>query len=331
MAEFTEQQVYEALGLGAQAQEPAEPAAQPSQVQTDGAQEQEPAEPAQVETTPAEGADTVPPAEVADPDDPEDEADTGTEVGKQPLTPEQRRANAAKRREQEQQAQQAAINQAVQAAVRQEQDKQAAVMNEFFAKAGLKNTITGEPITTMEQFNAWNQQFEQAKLQRDLKAGKLTPEGLATAIGNHPIVQQAQQLISQDAAAKQTQQMEAAKAKINGEIEEIHKIDASINSLEDLTKASYWPELYAMTKRGYSIKDAHFLLNHQRLETAKVEAARQQSMNNARGKNHMTATATPRGGGSISVPAADMALFRQFNPNATDAEIQAYYNKYMKR
>ena len=328
MAEFTEQQVYEALGLGAQAQELADPADQTSQVDTpEGAQAQEVADPAQVETTPAEGEDTDPAAVEADPGEPEYDADTDAPAGKQPLTSEQRRENAAKRRQQEQQA---AINEAVQAAVRQEQDRNAAAMKEFFAKAGLKNTITGQPITTMEEFNTWNQQYNEAKLQRDLKNGKLTSEGLATAIGNHPIVQQAQKLVTQDAAAKQAQQTAEAKAKIDAEIAQIHKLDASISSLEDLTKASYWPQLYAMTKKGYSIQDAHYLLNHERLEQAKLEAARQQGMNAARSKDHLTPTGTPRGGGAISVPAADMAMFRQFNPNATDAEIQAYYNKYTK-
>lgn len=328
MAEFTEQQVYEALGLGAQVQETAEPATQPSE--PEGEQVQEPADPAEEVQRTDEGTKTETPAVADTPDDPEDDAAAGTQEGKQPLTPEQRRENAAKRRQQELTRQQEAINQAVQAAVRQERDKHEGILKEFFAKAGLKNTITGEPITNMEQFDTWNQQFSDAKLQRDLKAGKLTPEGLATAIGNHPIVKQAQQLITQDAAAKQAQQTAAAKAKIEGEIAEIHKLDESIGSLEDLMKASYWPELYAMTKRGYSIKDAHFLLNHDRLEKAKIDAAKQQTMNNTRGKDHMTATANPRGAGSISVPAADLAMFRQFNPGATDAEIQAYYNKYKK-
>lgn len=329
--EFTEQQVYEALGLGAQAQEPAEPAAQASEVEPaaqndeQGANEQEPAEPAQVENQPAAGTET----EIASAGNSDDDGKTGTEAGTtQTMSPEQRRENAARRRQQEQQA---AIDQAVQTAVNQERDRNAAAMKELFTKAGLKNTFTGQPITSMEEFNAWNDQYSQSKLERELKAGKLTTEGLATAIGNHPIVQQAQRLVTQDAEAKNAQRMAAAKEKIDAEIAEIHKIDASITSLDDLLKAPYGQELYAMTKKGYSIKDAHFLLNHERLEQAKLEAARQQGMNSARSKDHMTATNTPRGGGAISVPAADMAIFRQLNPKATDAEIQAFYNNYMKR
>ena len=127
MAEFTEQQVYEALGLGEQAQEPAEPVtAQTSE--PEGEQVQEPAEPAEDAKQPAEGTRTEPTAAADAPDDPEDDAAAGTQEGKQPLTPEQRRENAAKRRQQELPRQQEAINQAVQAAVRQEQDKHAGIL-----------------------------------------------------------------------------------------------------------------------------------------------------------------------------------------------------------
>lgn len=324
MAQITEQQVYEAMGLGAQGQELAEPAAQPSD--NTGEQEREPAEPAQRQSEPEPQRELEDPQE---PDEPmEDEPDT--QENKPPLTPQQRRENAARRRQQEQSRQQAAVGQAVEAARRQEQEKHESAMKDFFTKAGLKNSITGEPITNMDEFNAWNQQFAEAKLQRELKAGKLTPEALADAIGSHPAVKQAQQLVERDAADRKAREAAGARAKIDGEIAEIHKLDESIGSLEDLMNAPYWQELYAMTKRGYSIRDAHFLLNHERLEQAKLEAARQQGLNNARGKDHMTPTASPRGGGSVSVPAEDLAIFRQFNPGATDAEIQAYYNKYNK-
>lgn len=325
-SDFTEQQLYEALGLGAQAQEPAEPAA-PQTSEPEGAQVQEPAEPAEG-LHPETDTNSEPTAVADEPDTPDNEPEGGVQDGQHHLSPEQRRANAARRRQQEQQA---AINHAVQDAVKKEQEKNEGVLKELFAKAGLKNSITGEAITNLDQFNAWHQQFSDAKLQRDLKAGKLTTEGLTTAISNHPIVKQAQQLIDQNAAERQNQQTAAARERIDGEIAEIHELDASISTLEDLMSAPYWPQLYEMTKKGYSIKDAHFLLNHDRLEQAKLEAVKNQAMLNNRGKQHMTATTTPRGGGSMSVPAEDLAMFRQFNPGASDAEIQKYYNKYHKK
>lgn len=312
---FTEQQVYEALGLGEKVQEPAKPAEQGAEQPAEKPEEAE-----QVTEATAE-----PEAQAVGDPKPDEKPEEG--AGQQVMPPEQRRENAARRRQEEQRI---AIDRAVQEAIRQEREKNTAEMQDFFAKAGLKNTVSGKPITNMEEFRAWNEQFSRAKLERELKEGKLTPEGLETAIGSHPAIRQAQQLAADRQAQEQAQKNDEIKARIDAEVAEIHKLDASINSLEDLLRAPYGQELYAMTQRGYSIKDAHFLLNHERLEQAKLEAARQQAMAGARNKDHLTGTGTPRGGGAISVPSSDLAMFRQFNPGASDAQIQEYYNKYMK-
>ena len=57
----------------------------------------------------------------------------------------------------------------------------------------------------------------------------------------------------------------------------------------------------------------------------------QQALNNARGKDHLRSTGNAQGSGALSVPAEEMAMFRLFNPNATEAEIQKFYNKHHKR
>ena len=61
-----------------------------------------------------------------------------------------------------------------------------------------------------------------------------------------------------------------------------------------------------------------------------AEAARQQAMNNARGKDHLTGTGTPQGTGAATVPPDEMQAFKLFNPTATEAEITAWYNKHKK-
>ena len=53
-------------------------------------------------------------------------------------------------------------------------------------------------------------------------------------------------------------------------------------------------------------------------------------MNNARSKDHLKGMGPQRGQGSSPVPPDEMAMFRLLNPGATDAEIQAYYNKNKK-
>ena len=352
MAEFTEQQVYEALGLGAKEQEPAAPAP--------GAQEPEPQEESQAEPTtggakeqePAVPASREEPAAQDDPQEPHTKGtgETGTEPSdsgsaperkengaertpddttakqsKVSLDDEQRKENAARRRREETQA---AIDKAVQEALKAERDKSKAEMDAFFASAALKNTITGKPITSMDEFNEWKQAFDAAKLQRDLKAGKLTPEGLQQVIEQTPAMKQVQQVVRQQEEAARQQSMEATQARINAEIQEIHKMDPTINDVRDLLKMPAAKEFYALVKKGNSFLDAFRLANYDRLTAAAAEAAKQQAMNNARSKDHLTGSGPQRGQGSSPVPADEMAMFKAINPGATDAEIQSYYNRH---
>ena len=349
MAEFTEQQVYNALGFDGQTQEPAPPApeaqAEPS---AEGTKEhpkgtlpaaeppraQEPAAPAsREEPVVQEELEEAPQAQgqegsAADEDPAQQPEDKGT--GQQTET--QRKENAARKRREETQA---AIDKAVQDAVKAEQDRSKAELDAFFAAAALKNTITGKPITNMEEFNLWKQAFDAAKLQQDLKAGKLTPEDLQKVIEQTPAMRQVQQIVQrQEEAAKRQneeaakrQNEEAAKARVEAEIQEIHKLDPTINAVKDLLTMPTAKEFYALVKKGNSFLDAFRLANYDRLTAAAAEAAKQQAMNNARSKDHLTGASPQRGQGTVPVPADEMAMFRAINPGATDAEIQAYYNK----
>ena len=324
----TEKQLYEAFGLGEKAQEVAAPAAEGPTADTgEGAQGQEVAAPAQVKAEGDEGTQTEATAANAAPEDPEDDAADGTDASQQPLTPEQRRQNAARRRQQEQQA---AISAAVDAALKAEREKQNAEFSAFFDRANLKNTITGQPIKSLEEFNEWDAQFRSAQLQRDLKAGKLTPESLDHAISNNPAVKRAQEMVSQQEEAARQQRANADRARIEAEIAAISKIDPTIQKVDDLLTMPRAKEFYELVKRGYSFKDAHYVLHGERLEKERLEAAKQQALNNSRGKDHLTATGNARGAVGASVPSDVMAMFRRFNPTATESQIREYYQKYTK-
>ena len=339
MADFTEQQVFDALGLGEQEQEAAAPApggdtapetneAERTHQETpgDGAggeQEQEAAAPA------PGGGDTDP--ESGEPgEQQEDDGEPAAEGAgkKRPMTEEQRKEAAAQRRRAETQA---AIDKAVEEAVKAEKDRSKAEMDAFFAAAALKNTITGKPITNMEEFNAWKQAFEAAKLQKDLKAGRLTPEALQKVIEQTPAMQQVQQMVQRQDEQQRQQAQEAAQVRVDQEIAEIHKLDPSINTVKDLLTMPKAKEFYALVKKGNSFLDAFRLANFETLTAKRADAARQQAMNNARSKDHLTATGSQRGAGAAQVPPDEMAMFRLLNPGATDAEIQAYYNKQKNR
>lgn len=240
------------------------------------------------------------------------------------LTEEERRENAAQRRRQEQQA---AIDQAVEEALRKEREKAQGEWSDFFSAAKLKNTMTGEPIRTLEEFRAWNEAFQTAQISRDLEAGKLTREALDKAVADNPAVKRAEEIIRRDEEARRQAEEAEARKRIETELAEIHKMDPTVSSVEDLMKMPNADKFYGYVKRGNSFLDAYYLANRETLEQRTAQAARQQAMSAARSKDHLTATGNARGAGAASVPSEEMQLFRLLNPDATEAEIQKYYNK----
>lgn len=348
MPDFTEAKLYAALGLnapeaaGAKEQDPADPAADPAQepVAIAGANDQGVAAP---ESSGNAGASEP----AADPAQDSTPSDTAPAV----QSTEERRANAARRRQEEQQA---AIDAAVAAARQEERQKADQALENLFTQAGMRNTFTGEPIKTLADFNAWQTRFRNEQLQSQLAKGELTVDGLNALVDDHPVVKQAKAVLAatqpegnagpasaavaassataQSAAPQQPSaaQQAADDARIQAEIAKISKLDPNIRNIGDILNSPTGKEFYANVQKGYSFLDAFRLANFERLTASKAEAARQQAVINDRGKGHMTGASTSRGAGSLSVPSADMAMFRTFNPNATEADIQAYYNKFIK-
>lgn len=309
--EFTEKQVYEAMGLEAPVQEdPQTPAAE-------GGNEQEVADPAA-----AEGTDLATDTNVEDPAASQGE---GAQEGAAPQTPQQRHENAARRRQQEMQT---AIDQAVAQATADAEARHKAELEKIFAAAGLTDAATGQPITTAEQFNTWQQNFAQQKLERDLKDGKLTPDALNQAISQHPAVQAAQQLIQQNQLQMQQAKEEKARQAIEAEIAIIAKSDPSIKSAQDVFNSPNGAAIYEkVMKRGYSLSDAWHSENRERIQQHNQEAARLQAQASMRSKEHLQATGSI-GAGAPTVPREEMALYRMMNPGMTDEQIQRHYAKF---
>ncbi len=320
MAEFTENQVYQALGIepekpaeGGQEPEPAEPAPEGAELPTEGGKEQEPAAPASGSEAPAQD----PQEEPTVPADEEDQPETGGD-----MTKEERHKAAQERRRREQQA---AVDEAVQA----EREKHQAELADFFKGAKLKNTITGEPITSMEEYRAWQEAFEAEKLRRDLAAGKLTPEGLDKAIAGSEAMKRVQEIVQRDNEAKRQQDMAAAQAKAEADMVEIRKLDPTIQTVQDLLKMPTSKEFYDyVTKNHLSFLQAFKLANQDRIAAQQQEAAKQQALNAARSKDHLSPIGAAKGKGADAIPSAEVAYFRAVMPEATEAEVRAYIEKY---
>lgn len=312
---LNEKQIYEALGIeypdaGAKEQLPAEAAQEPQEGAEEGAKEQVVAEPAEG-TEPSEAGATG-----------------AEEPGSAAMDENTRREYAAQRRRQEQQA---AINKAVEEALALERQRNEKQLEDIFTRAGLKNTVTGQPIKTQADFESWERSWHQQQLASQVEAGQLTPEMLDKVIAEHPDVKRAQALIHAQQQLEQQRAEEAAKQRIETDLAKIRALDPEVTTVEQLFAGSYGQQIMELTQKGLDLAQAYYLATREDREKAIAESARQQAALLSRGKQHLIPNGNAAGAGAVAVPQADMQLYRLFMPDATEAEIQAHYNKHLKR
>jgi hypothetical protein len=117
---------------------------------------------------------------------------------------------------------------------------------------------------------------------------------------------------------------------MDAEMAEILKLDPAVKNAEDIMRLPTARKFCDYIRRGISLTDAFCLANREKLASMAAASVKQQTMNNARGKNHL-ATSAPRGGGAMTVPPDEMKIFKALNPDATNAEIQTFYNQFMRQ
>ena len=119
----------------------------------------------------------------------------------------------------------------------------------------------------------------------------------------------------------------AFREKVDAEIAEIGKLDPSIRTPADLLKMPGADRFREYVRRGNNFTDAYYLTNREKLESAAAEAARRQTLNSVRSREHLSAVGNTRSSEGAPVPAEVMKYFRLFLPDASESEIRSYYNR----
>lgn len=313
-----ENRMYEAFGLEA----PTEETSAGSETDTSAEDTAEANEDATESGTAEETAEGENAQETAEPASDKQEAQSEeqqTKPGEQ--SPEERRENAARRRNAEKQA-------AIDAAVKAEQEKNAAAMKSFFERARLKNTVSGKPITNMEEFDAWQRDYNDARISRELGSGKVSKEtfdaAVDAAVARNPAVLAALKAAEEAEKAREAAAKEAAERRIADQLAEIRKLDPQITSVQDILAGEHGKEFYDYVQRGNSFLDAYRLANFERLTAQAAERSREQAMSASRSKEHLRPTVQRGAGGPAAVSGEDLKMFRAFNPGASDKEIQEW-------
>ena len=287
-------------------QEVAEPADDTQPDEARGENEQEVAEPAEVEI----GHEPETPA-------------AETEPAEQ--TMEERSKFAAARRKAE-----AERDAAIEKAKNDAAEEARKIIDEAFSNSGLTNPYTNEPIKSKADYDAYKKRVAEEQKNRMLKKSGMTDEEFGRFVSELPEVKQAREAqAAAEEAARQAREAQA-KVKVDEQLKSISELNPAIKSLEDLTKMETYPRFYELVKKGNDFVDAYKLANYDALTGSAAAASRQAAINAAQSKQHLTST-TQRGQGSATVPNEVKEAYRTFNPDATDAEIQQHYNKYLKK
>jgi len=182
----------------------------------------------------------------------------------------------------EENARYAAIRRRAEEDARQKYEAQLGQMNQQIAAMcnGITHPVTGQPITTVKDYvDALQIQQRQAS-EQELRDKGVDPNMINRMIETNPVVMQAQQVIEQ---SKMTQ----AEYALQQDIAAITQYDPSIKGIKDLAALPNFPEIYDRVQRGASLVDAYKAANFDNFMQHQNQAARQQAINQMRGKDHL--------------------------------------------
>ena len=193
-----------------------------------------------------------------------------------------------------------------------------AQLREIFSAMGLKDQ-DGNPITTVEAYQEHQRRAEAARLERDLKAGKLTTEGLQAALANLPGIKETVE------AAQRVQQEAGRESFIaNREVQlaQIRKMNPNIHSLNDIVSMETGKAFIDAVNKGLDYVSAYKVANHDDIVRQARAAGAQAARNGAASKAHLQQT-THNTTGGVEVTQEMRARYRRFKPDITDAQIAA--------
>ena len=183
---------------------------------------------------------------------------------------------------------------------------------------GVNHPVTHRPITNIREYvDALSAQQRMAS-QQELQEKGIDPSMIDRMIESNPVVMQAQNVIE---SAKNA---EAAVA-IQRDVAEVSKYDPNIKGVNDLLELPNFPEILQHVSRGASIVDAYKMVNFDTVMQHTNDAARQQAINQMRGKSHLQSqgnnVATPND--DIDVPSEIMSRWK--SEGKTEKQIKELY------
>ena len=183
---------------------------------------------------------------------------------------------------------------------------------------GINHPVTNRPITNVRDYvDALSAQQRMAN-QHELQEKGIDPAMIDRMIESNPVVMQAQNVIESAKNAEAT-------VAIQRDVAEVSKYDPNIKGVNDLLELPNFPEILQHVSRGASIVDAYKMVNFDTFMQHTNDAARQQAINQMRGKSHLQSqganVATPND--DVDVPSEIMSRWK--SEGKTEKQIKELY------
>lgn len=199
--------------------------------------------------------------------------------------------------------------------------------SEIVKRMGWTNPSTQKPITTVDEFEAYDRELTKSRFD----AGNPTESDVRMVV---------QDEIAKSAAPRRAEpQAEPTGAPrispmedqlIQAELAQLSAMDPDVKDLQSILTGPYGDKFRGYVAKGLSFVESYKLAAEEKLSQRRTGQAAEAARIKAASKDHLSATGA-RGQGALSVPADEMALFRELLPDAKPEEIQAYYNQDRKR
>ena len=195
----------------------------------------------------------------------------------------------------------------------QQMDNQIAAMCQ-----GLQHPVTGRPITNIHDYvDALAIQQRQAR-EQELEEKGIDPHIIDRMIEANPVVMQAKQVIERS-------KLSEAENRIFQDVAEVSKYDPNIKNVQDLLELPNFPQILNQVSRGASLVDAYKMVNFDTFMQHTNDAARQQAINQMRGKSHLQSQSNgvATGNDDVEVPAEIMSRWK--SEGKTEKQIRELY------
>jgi hypothetical protein len=188
------------------------------------------------------------------------------------------------------------------------------------------NPETGQPIRSAKDYSEAMAAQERMNAREQMQQNGIDPTMIDNLIANSPAVREAQAVTAELNNYRVQQMMEA-------DFAEVMKFDPSMSSKEDiLNDPSYGVAVdYVRSHPGTRFSDAYKIVNFDRLSSSKEAAVKQQTINQVKGKNHLSTGAAVNVSSDLEdIPADMLEDFKDRFPEKSPKELKALYNQVLK-